>query len=254
MWDYIVNHFTEYIGTGLIFIYYLACVIRMFVTERRKEYRILFIYMPAVVLLLFFNPLVAKMLKTYADDTIYYRIMWLIPVSVTIAYTVVDLCCSLKGKSRILALLLSAVLLIVGGRLVYFDNEYSVAENEYHMPQPVVDICDELVVPGREIMVAFPTEMLVYVRQYTPMIVMPYGYEELKYLYLKYDDPIHAQIRAEEPDAQILFTEAGNRGCHYVVIDENKSIEGNPENYGFYEYIHVDGYVIYRNSAANFDV
>lgn len=254
MWDFVVSHFREYIGTGLIFIYYLVCVIRLFITEKRKEYRILFVYMPAIVLLLFFNPLVAKLMATFADDEIYYRIMWLIPVTVTIAYTVVDLFCSLKGKLRIAIPVLSIILLIVGGKLVYLDAEYSLAENEYHVPQSVVDICDELVIPGREVMVAFPTEMLAYVRQYTPLIVMPYGYEELKYIYQKHDDVMHAQIRSDEPNAEILFTEANNRVCHYVVIDENKEIIGNPEDYGYIEYIHIDGYAIYKSTTADFSV
>ena len=252
MWNLVVNHFTEYIGTGLIFIYYLACVIRMVIVEKRKEYRMLFIYMPGIVLLLFFHPIVAKLMQTYADDEIYYRFMWLIPVTVTIAYTVVDLYCELKGRVRIAVLILSAVLLAAGGRLIYLDNEYSVAENEYHVPQKVVDICDALVIQGREIRVAFPTEMLAYVRQYTPLVVMPYGYEEVRYI--KHDDTLHAQIKSDEPDAEAMFTEAGERGCHYVVIDEKKQIHGNPEEYGYYEYAHIDGYAIYRNMTADFGI
>lgn len=252
MWDLVVDHFSEYIGNGLIFIYYLACVVRLLIVEKRKEYRILFIYMPAVVLALFFNPFVAKMMQTYADDEIYYRIMWLIPVSVTIGYTVVDLYCCLRGKVRVIVLVLSAIMIITGGKFIYTDTAYSVAENEYHVPQTVVDICDEIAIPGREICVAFPTEMLVYVRQYTPLIVMPYGYEEIKYY--KHADELHAQIKADEPIAEKMFGEANKRGCHYVILDENKNIKGTPENYGFYEYKHIDGYVIFRSLTADFNV
>ncbi len=250
MWDLIVNHFSEYIGTGLIFIIYLACVIRMFIIEKRKEYRILFIYMPAVVLVLFLCPIVAKIMQKYADDEIYYRIMWLLPVAVTIAYTVVDLYGRVKGKLKAVVLILSALLIVAGGRLVYTDMEYSIAENEYHVPQTVVDICDETVVPGREIVVAFPADLLVYVRQYTPLIVMPYGYDELKYMKLR--NPLYEQMIAEKPDAEKLFAEAVNMKCHYVVIEEAKEIIGDPEEYGFTEYKHIDGYVLYRNNQAYF--
>lgn len=252
MWDFVVNHFKEYIGSGLIFIFYLVCVVRMVIVEKRKEYKILFVYMPAVVLVLFFNPLTAKIMKDYADEEIYYRILWLLPVSVTIAYSVADLYGRLKGRVRIVAILLAAGLIAVGGKIVYTDAEYSIAENEYHMPHTVVDICDEIVIPGREIMVAFPTEMLVYVRQYTPLIVMPYGYEELKYI--KHFDPLHELITEEETDAEDLFTEASKRGCHYIVLDENKLIIGSADEYGFEEYAHIDGYVIYKNVAADFSL
>lgn len=252
MWSFIVEHFKEYIGSGLIFIYYLACVIRMVITEKRREYRILFIYMPLVAIILFFCPVTAWAMRNYADDDTYYRILWLMPVSVTIAYTIADFSHRLKGKVRVLALVLSVILIAAGGKLVYMDAEYSVAENEYHMPQEVVDICDNIVIPGREIMVAFPSEMVVYVRQYTPLIVMPYGFEELKYM--KHADELRAQIEADEPDAELLFGWADTKMCHYIVIDENKSITGNPEDYGYTEYAHIDGYVIYRSMTADFSV
>jgi len=250
MWDFTAEHFSEYIGTGLIFVYYLACIVRMIIVEKRKEYRMLFIYMPAVILVLFFNPFVAKMMQTYADEEVYYRIMWLIPVSVTISYTVVDLYCNLKGKLRGIVLVLSAIMIITGGKLIYTDTAYSVAENEYHVPQSVVDVCDAIISPGREIRAAFPTEMLVYVRQYTPMVVMPYGYEEIKYY--KHAEKLYAQVMADEPEAEILFVEATQKNCNYVVMDETKKIIGNPEDYGFCEYKHVDGYVIFRSLTADF--
>lgn len=252
MWNFVVEHFKDYIGTGLVFVYYIASVIRMLITEKRREYRILFIYMPAVVLALFFCPPIAKLMQTYADEDTYYRILWILPMTVTIAYTITDLFAKARGKVRIVILALAVVMIVTGGKLIYTDTEYSVAENEYHMPNAVVEICDEIAIPGREIMVAFPTEMLVYVRQYTPLIVMPYGYEELKYV--KHFETLHEQIEMDEPDAEILFTEAKNRSCHYIVIAESKKIKGSPEDYGFYDYAHIDGYVIYRSLTADFNV
>jgi len=252
MWNFVIDHFKEFLGTGLIFVYYLACVIRLFISEKRKEYRILFIYMPAVVLLLFFNPFVAQLMREYADDDTYYRILWLLPVSVTIAFSVTDLFSKLKGKVRVAVLALSVLLIVVGGKLIYTDTEYSVAENEYHMPQEVVDICDAIVIPGREIMVAFPTKMVVYVRQYSPLVVMPYGFEDIKYR--KHADDLRAQVEAEQPDAELLFNEANADACHYVILDEEKEIIGNPEDYGYYEYSHIDGYVLYRSMNADFSI
>ena len=51
MWDFVVTHFNSYAGWGLIFFYYLAAVIWLLVTEKRKERRILFVYMPLVILM-----------------------------------------------------------------------------------------------------------------------------------------------------------------------------------------------------------
>lgn len=235
-------------GSGLIIIYYLACLIWLFISEKEKEKRLLFIYMPLGILIIFFNPLMAKMIYKFADENIYFRLLWLLPVTTTISYSVTKLAVITKGKIRIAVLTVSAVLIMFGGRLVYTDSNYSVAENVYHMPQTVVDICDELVIPGREIQVAFPTEMLVYVRQYTALIVMPYGYDDEKN---DGNDELRLLIDSEEADAAALFSEAYTRQCHYVVLNENHIIIGEPEDYGFYEYKHIDGYVIYRNDGTD---
>lgn len=248
MWNLAAEHFKEYIGVGLIMIYYLVCLVWLFISEKEKEKRLLFVYLPLIILVIFFNPLTAYVIDRYADDDIYYRLLWMLPVTVTIAYTVTKLFIAAKGKIRAVILIVSALLLITGGRLVYTDKDYSVAENIYHMPQAVVDICDDIVIQGREIRVAFPTEMIVYVRQYTPLIVMPYGFDDVRD---GGSDSLRLNIDAEEADACELFSDAYSRQCHYVVIDETHIITGNPEDYGFYEYARIDGYILYRNDNTD---
>ena len=73
------------------------------------------------------------------------------------------------------------MVLMISGKLVYSSPLFSRAENTYHIPQVVVDICDAIEVEGREVMAAFPDEFLLYVRQYSPVICMPYGRESLEY-------------------------------------------------------------------------
>ena len=65
--------FQEYMGTGLIMIWFLVSLLYLWVTEKRKHIRILFVYVPLVLLLVFFNPLVAKIISGLADGEIYYR-------------------------------------------------------------------------------------------------------------------------------------------------------------------------------------
>ena len=54
--------FQEYMGTGLIMIWFLVSLLYLWVTEKRKYIRILFVYVPLVLLLVFFNPVVAKII------------------------------------------------------------------------------------------------------------------------------------------------------------------------------------------------
>ena len=42
--------FQEYMGTGLIMIWFLVSLLYLWVTEKRKHIRILFVYVPLVLL------------------------------------------------------------------------------------------------------------------------------------------------------------------------------------------------------------
>ena len=68
--------FQEYMGTGLIVLWFLVSLLYLWLTEKRKYIRVMFLYVPLVLLLVFFNPLVAKIVSQMADGEIYYRILW----------------------------------------------------------------------------------------------------------------------------------------------------------------------------------
>lgn len=65
--------FQEYMGTGLIMIWFLISLLYLWLTEKRKHIRVMFLYVPLVLLFVFFNPLVAKLVSGLADGEIYYR-------------------------------------------------------------------------------------------------------------------------------------------------------------------------------------
>ena len=253
MWETVVSHFNSYVGWGIIFILYLAAVIFLFVTEKRKERRILFIYMPLVLLILFFLPPVAKLIEKLADDEIYYRLLWILPVTVTLADTMTEIAIKFKGKMRVIVIAAFAVMIMLGGRLIYTDDRFSVAENEYHMPQEVVDICDAVIIPGREVRVAFPSEFLVYVRQYTPLIVMPYGWDDIKYWGEEGSEHKMREImNGDVIDANALTYEGRENVVHYIVVSEEKKIVGNMNDGGYEEFARIDGYVIYKSTELDF--
>ena len=181
MWSSVSGAFRDYMGTGLIGICFLVSLVYLFLTEKRKHLRILFLYMPFCFLALFFNPLFSKLVYRMAEDEIYWRVLWLLPMTVTIAYTFVRLWGEIGQKrgeraARILGLCLAGIV-AASGSFIYASPSFSRAENIYHMPDAVVEICDAINVPGREVMAVFPLELTQYVRQYSPVTCMPYGRE-----------------------------------------------------------------------------
>ena len=170
--------FREYMGTGLIVIWYMISLIYLWINEKRKYLRLLFLYMPVILLLVYFNPLFARLVYNVAEGEIYYRILWLLPITPVIAYTTVCIYGRFMDRRRADLFALCAVgMIAVSGSFIYSSPLFSKAENVWHMPDSVVHICDAIRVPGREVMALFPLELVSYVRQYDPTICMPYGRE-----------------------------------------------------------------------------
>lgn len=238
--------FQKYMGTGLIMIWFLLALLYLFLCEKRKPRRILFVYTPVIVLLLFFNPLFARVFYRLVGEEIYFRNCWLLPIIVVIPYSVVVICERLKGKAA--AGFATAVLALVflSGRLVYSSPLYSRAENMYHVPDSVVHICDAIQVPGREVMAVFPREMLLYVRQYSPVVCMPYGRDVLMGAY----NPFYLAMESEIIDLETAVPMARGYQCHYLVFRQGQVFSEETADYGWEVFLETDGYVVYRDRGV----
>lgn len=253
MWNNVTTLFDEYMGTGLIIILYLMSLIYLWVKEKRNDVRILFIYVPVILLLFFFNPLFAGVLYKLAEGEIYYRILWLLPVTVTIAFAVVTLYGRLPDKNRTVFALAAAAGIALSGSYIYRNPYFQKAENFYHVPDSVVHICDAIVVPGREVQAVFPLELVQYIRQYEPTICMPYGREMTVDRWNNWGE-LPGEMEKEIIDLSRLAPLAKEEGCHYIILSEEKTIVGNPLEYNWEEFCRTDGYVIYRDFDFSLDI
>lgn len=248
MWNDITTLFRNYMGTGLIIGWFLVSAGYLLIKERQKHIRILFLYVPIVLLLLFFNPMFAEVVYRFADEEIYYRVLWLIPVTVVIAYAMIRVYGKLKGKTRIGFLAVGSVLIMLSGSFIYSNPYFRRAENMYHMPQNVVDICDAIVVEGREVMAVFPMEMLQYVRQYSPVVCMPYGREIIVERW-GHRNELYDAMEAEVVDVARVAALARNNICHYVILSQEKELLGDFTKYDYVLFDSIGGYDIYLDTT-----
>lgn len=242
--------FQEYMGTGLIMIWFLVSLLYLWLTEKRKHIRVMFLYVPFVLLLVFFNPLVAKVVSSMADGEIYYRILWLLPVTPVTAFGTVSFCGKLSGRKKYVGITVGLVVFMVSGSLIYRNPFFQRAENAYHVPQSVVDICDAIEVPGREVMAAFPGELLQYVRQYSNVVCMPYGRDIVVSKWTVQND-LYDVMEQDVIDAQELAARARGESCAYVILSEDKELTGKMEDWQFEEFSRIDGYAIYKDSTVD---
>lgn len=259
MWNEVISLIREFMGTGLIVIWFLIALIYLWIREKRKHIRILFLYMPIILLFVYFNPLFAGLVYRVVGDEIYYRILWLLPITVVIAYACVcaygQLSKEYSGKKGLSAdifagmyALCLAGVIAASGNYIYGSSLFTTAENLYHVPDSVVHICDTINVPGREVMAVFPMELVQYVRQYSPVTCMPYGREVTVDRWNVYP-PLCAAMEAEVIDMSQLAPLVREAECHFCILPADKEINGNPEDYGWIWIGETDGYVIYRDPA-----
>lgn len=253
MWNDVIHLFREYMGTGLLVIWFVISLVYLLLTEKRKPIRILFVYVPIILLLIFFNPLVARVIYGVVGNEIYYRILWLMPITVVIAFAVVDFLGRLEGIKRVVFGVVAAVVIMLSGSYIYNNPYFHRAENLYHVPQSVVDICDAIEVKGREVRAVFPEELLQYVRQYSSLVCMPYGREILVDRWTQSHD-IYDLMGEDVINVEQMAELCREYECHYVILPENKALEGDFAAYEYECFAEMHGYVIYKDTTANYSM
>ena len=121
------------------------------------------------------------------------------------------------------------------------------------MPEEVVTLCDAIVIPGREVMAVFPGEILQYVRQYTPLVRMPYGREMLVERW-NFSDPLYSAMEKETINVGNLTAKARERMCHYIIMASDRKMDGEMTEYDYVEYKRTQKYVIYKDTRVVLEI
>ena len=241
-----------YGGNMSLMLLFVASLIYLWITDKNKGRKAVLVYTSVAVLGLFFFPLFSYfVIDIMGEEEIYYRLLWALPMGIVIAYAAVKFLGAIKKKwlQAILLLLLCAYIAI-GGHLIYKSPQFSRAENIYQVPDAVVQICDAIVVPGREVMAAFPAELVPYVRQYSAFVVMPYGYDSLVERWGLGED-LEVEMSKDVSDAKLLSELAMEEGCHFLVINQNHVIAGDLADYDYTLILQTEGYDVYKYDYAD---
>ncbi len=248
------NEFLNFIGRRsglahwLLFIAALACCMFMGREIRKK------LFFPSVlVLLFFFNPLFYAAVGTKFLSGVYWRLLWMLPISFLIAYVLTYLAFKIR-KNMLRAAVIAVCFLCIAasGERIFTEETYREKENAYELPQAVLEICDYVkrnLEDWKETIIV-PNEMLCYVRQYSSAVGLFYGRNAGGFItnIEAEEAAVHAEMSKEEPDMGIITDIGKNRDCRYLVFDtEFHRIPEDLTEYG-YEKVHVvEGrYVIYR--------
>ena len=241
-----------FFGNPLLAVLLVASSIYIIVTEKNLYKKILLGILPVVILVGFLLP-VTKIVYVAAFDEgsdTYYRVLWLLPMYMVIGYALCKLIFSFESKMKQrIALVVSIVVVVLSGSLVYLNQYMSPAQNLYHIPQNVVDICDEILPAEGEprVRAAFPSELVHFVRQYSTNILMPYGREMVVTQWDYYNLVYDVMEKPEVIDAEELVDATRQTGCRYIVLANDRKIDKNLTTLGLKLIKTVDKYYIYED-------
>lgn len=233
-------------GSGMLAALYVCAVVFLFFREKETYKRMLLVYLPVFWIGVLFLPVTYKIVAEVIDVEIYYRFFWMLPMTLVIAYASVQAYHLYRGKYRRLVAAGLVVVLIFSGDFVYNNWRYTKAENKFHVPESVVEICNLMHAEGREVMALFPMELMQYVRQYDSTICMPYGRNVLVEDW-KINHPLYDIMEAERVDLDELGKAAAMYSCTYVVLAEMRETIGELTRHGYVLKGTILGYHIYYN-------
>ena len=246
----ILEIFQGFPGSGFLTILYLLTLLYLWTSEKNPTLRAIFVYGASIIQLLFFVPLFYYGYQLLDAGT-YYRILWVLPMTITIAYASVKILGGYPKGSIIIGI----VLIIVCGKNVYSNEFITPAQNLYHIPQEVVEVCD-MIMPKEDeerITGVFPDDLVHYVRQYSTRIQMAYGRDYLAPDWIYGDHPLRKVMNQEEIRISELVRLATEHNCQYIIVERNKDFIGNFEKLKVFKIGKTENYDIYRNHQVDIE-
>lgn len=236
-------------GSGMLAALYVCAVIFLFFYEKTIYKRILLVYLPLLWITILLLPVTYRFVAGVIDEELYYRFFWMLPMTLVIAYALVQLLHLYRGKHTWILPLAGVLMIIVCGDFVYNNWRYTKAENVFHAPDSVVQMCDMMHAEGREVLALFPMELMQYVRQYDSTICMPYGRDVLVEDWFVLH-PLYDIMEAEVLDLDALGAGAVEYGCAYVVVREEQDKTGDITASGYVMKDTISGYQIYYSNEV----
>ena len=253
--------FKLYGGRWCYLVLYLAALIFVAVKARDKEIRILFAWLPLMMLAVFFFPTFRKVyVKVFGDGNTQYRLLWLVPMGMTVSYagclaaTLLPMRGNRLGLKRVIDRIVIpvavALLIAVCGSLVYVNPLVTKAENPWHIPQEAIEVADILApeqIPGAgriRVRAAVPSELVHFIRQYSTDIVLAFGRDIIAY---DYYNEIHERMeKAEVIDVMGLAEVLRDDGVQYLVLKRDARTDMEPVDAGFVPYAETASYRIFE--------
>ena len=218
------------------------------------------VYYTFVLFFIMLFPITATILQYGIGAREYWRMLWLVPVNIILAYVVIRWTKPSDNKFLYKVIPILIVLQLVSSS--QFDIAFTRAEraqNLYNIPNSVIHVSRAIIENARddrveEIRALVPAYMSPFVRQYTAEIYLPFRYSSWpvsrdRYTYPPNHEMLMDMLETHDYDWPTFTRLMKVEGINYLVIStffEFQYME-DYEKDGFYLVKQVDNYAIFRS-------
>ncbi len=184
-WKFVLECFRRFQGEGVFFLGFACALIWLIVTASENEWKRSVIGYFGCLVLTVFNPLlVTPIIGALGLDDEYYRLIWLLPFTIFIAWLVVDLIGRCKRWwGRIVLTVFFVIVLTIPGKSILAKG-ISRPENIYKVPNELIALCEVIHEDSKkeEPKAALDFDLVVLMGQYDPSIHMTLTYSDCSYM------------------------------------------------------------------------
>lgn len=219
-----VNAYRDFNETGMYMALYYVALLYLWLFDKEKEQRNILLYPALIMLSIVFNPIIIEhvWLQMFDKYTL-PRIYFILPILATIAYVATTLVRGQTNTKKKLTLTFSLLLLFIFCGRYKITNEYRVqAENQYKIPQTVVEISDYIMAENETPLIIAPRSVFNYFRQYSSKINLLYGEDAENERIMMPDDlkkRVYKTLLLENPDFELVMEAAQKWNCDYIIFD-----------------------------------
>lgn len=240
----IENTFAEFKGSGMYMALFFIAILYIFLKEENKKVKAFFVYFPIIITLITLNPIFNKLVGKIFTDTVYWRVYWMIPLGVTIAYGAVKF---IKNESenqkntKIIATIGIIFVIIMSGKFIYNKDNYIKVNNLYKVPDEAIQVTEIIRKEKEERKKALTSEQLVaYIRQIDANIELAYRREPTGYTDNEFVQTMHSG------NSEAIVNLAVENECNYIVLDRGLVISVDLYYFGFERIAETENFIIYK--------
>ena len=187
------------------------------------------------------NPIFHKIIGNLFEAT-YWRLFWLIPLIIEIAYFSVLLIKEQEKKNQVVACVGIILIIIFSGKFIYNQNNFIKTGNLYKLPDESVLVAQLIGADEAEYKKAIVPETLVaHIRQIDASIELLYKRDpEGKY----FENPAWRELNSGNVEG--ITKIAKDKKCNYIVFKKAAVLTAKMEDYGFEKMTETENYAIYK--------